>query len=136
MPFLLNIFNCLHAQQIVCTVSYPGIWKASVGKPEQYDLLKNAGAKDGGIIPMMPALLHTPKAGDKVDLEIRYYGTKPSSYNLYDDDELTFNYPKGEFSWKMIKVVNKNGIPVRSVSQQVEGRPNSYNNIRFTYMTK
>lgn len=92
--------------------------------------------KDGGIIPMMPALLHTPRAGEKVDLEIRYYGVKSSSYNLYDDDGLTFNYQKGEFSWRMIKVEIKNGMPIGSVSHQVEGMPNSYNDIRFTYMTK
>ena len=31
--------------------------------------------KDGGIIPMMKPMLHAPKAGEKVDLEIRHYGT-------------------------------------------------------------
>ena len=52
--------------------------------------------KDGGIIPMMPPRLHAPKAGEKVDLEIRYYGEKPGKYELYDDDGETFDYEKGD----------------------------------------
>jgi alpha-glucosidase (family GH31 glycosyl hydrolase) len=63
--------------------------------------------KDGGIIPMMPARLHAPKAGEKVDLEIRYYGSKPGKYILYDDDGETFNYEKGEYSFREIKVGKK-----------------------------
>ncbi|RZK44857.1 MAG: ABC transporter substrate-binding protein, partial [Pedobacter sp.] len=47
--------------------------------------------KDGGIIPMMKPILHAPKAGEKVDLDIRHYGTAASTYNLYDDDGETYN---------------------------------------------
>ncbi len=39
--------------------------------------------KDGGIIPMMPPLLHAPKAGEKVDLEIRVYGKKQLPFPDY-----------------------------------------------------
>ncbi len=53
--------------------------------------------KDGGVIPMMPPLLQSPKADEKVNLEIRYYGEKPGHYLLYDDDGETFNYEKGCF---------------------------------------
>ena len=54
--------------------------------------------KDGGIIPMMQPMLHAPKAGEKVDLEIRHYGEKPGRYLLYDDDGETFNYEKGDIA--------------------------------------
>ncbi len=60
--------------------------------------------KDGGIIPMMKPMLHAPKAGEKVDIEIRHYGEKPGKYLLYDDDGETFNYEKGSFS-----MANDNG---------------------------
>ncbi|HEX9958118.1 MAG TPA: TIM-barrel domain-containing protein, partial [Fibrella sp.] len=47
--------------------------------------------KDGGIVPMMPARLQAPKAGETVPIEVRYYGTKPGLYRLYDDDGETFD---------------------------------------------
>ncbi|PEC35732.1 ABC transporter substrate-binding protein, partial [Bacillus toyonensis] len=56
--------------------------------------------KDGGIIPMGPALMHAPKPNEKISLEIRYYGSKPSKYQLYDDDGETFNYEKGAYSFR------------------------------------
>ncbi len=93
--------------------------------------------KDGGIIPMMPAMLHSPKPGQQVNLEIRYYGKKPSTYMLYDDDGTTFDYQKGQYSWRKIQFdINAVGEVVGSISDAVEGKPNSFNNISFVYMTK
>jgi alpha-D-xyloside xylohydrolase len=88
--------------------------------------------KDGGIIPMMNAMLQAPKAGEKVDLEIRYYGEKPGKYLLYDDDGETFNYEKGEYSFREIKVENKKG----TISDAVSGKPNSVGNVTWKFMTK
>jgi alpha-D-xyloside xylohydrolase len=93
--------------------------------------------KDGGIIPMMPALLHAPNARETVDLEIRYYGEKSSQYKLYDDDGKTFNYEKGEYSWREIKVQrDKDGKLKGTISDPVKGKPNSFGNITWTFMTK
>jgi alpha-glucosidase (family GH31 glycosyl hydrolase) len=93
--------------------------------------------KDGGIIPMMKPLLHAPKAGEKVDLEIRYYGEKPAQYKLYDDDGETYNYEKGEFSWREIKVQkDKKGKLKGTISDPVKGRPNTIGNITWNFMTK
>ncbi|MEO8111138.1 MAG: TIM-barrel domain-containing protein [Ginsengibacter sp.] len=88
--------------------------------------------QDGGIIPMMPPLLHAPKAGEKVDIEIRYYGEKPGKYLLYDDDGETFNYEKGDYSWREIKVENKKG----TISDPVKGKPNTIKNVTWKFMTK
>jgi alpha-D-xyloside xylohydrolase len=91
--------------------------------------------KDGGIIPMMPAILHAPKSGQKVDIEVRYYGSKPNSYKLYDDDGETFNYEKGAFSWREIKVEQlKNGKFRGSVSAPEKGKPNTVGKVTFTFM--
>ena len=93
--------------------------------------------KNGGIIPMMPALLHAPKAGEKVNIEVRYYGDKPGVYQLYDDDGETFNFEKGAFSWREIKVGRtKNNQIKGSVSSPIEGKPNSIAKITFRKMTK
>jgi alpha-glucosidase (family GH31 glycosyl hydrolase) len=93
--------------------------------------------KDGGIIPMMKPMLHAPKAGEKVDLEIRYYGEKPSQYKLYDDDGETFNYEKGEYSWREIKVQkDQNGKLKGTISDAAKGKPNTIGNITWTFMTK
>ena len=92
--------------------------------------------KDGGIVPMMPARLHTPAAGEKVDLEIRYYGEKPGHYTLYDDDGETFEYEKGVYSFREISVVIDNGTIKGSISAPVAGKPNNFANISFRKMTE
>lgn len=51
--------------------------------------------KDGGIIPLWPKL--TKVDAEKHPIEIRYYGAKPSIYELYDDDGETYDYEKGEY---------------------------------------
>ncbi|OCX52167.1 ABC transporter substrate-binding protein [Mucilaginibacter sp. PPCGB 2223] len=92
--------------------------------------------KDGGIIPMMPAMLHAPKAGDKVDIEVRYYGDKPGVYRLYDDDGETFNYEKGEYSFRDIKVEKVNGQLKGSISNAAAGKPNTVGKVTFKMMTE
>jgi alpha-glucosidase (family GH31 glycosyl hydrolase) len=92
--------------------------------------------KDGGIIPMMPAMLHAPKAGDKVDIEVRYYGSKPGTYRLYDDDGETFNYEKGQFSFRDIKVEKANGILKGTISNALAGKPNTVGKVTFKMMTE
>jgi alpha-glucosidase (family GH31 glycosyl hydrolase) len=93
--------------------------------------------KDGGIIPMMPAMEHAPKAGQKTDLEIRYYGTKAGKYFLYDDDGETFNYEKGAYSFRAIKVEkNGNGNFVGSITDAEKGKPNTVGNITWKFMSK
>lgn len=92
--------------------------------------------KDGAIIPMMPSLLHAPKQGDKVDLEIRHYGEKPGKYILYDDDGETFNYEKGEYNWREIKVEkDKNKQWKGTISAAVPGKPNTIGGVTWKFMT-
>ncbi|MFL5771962.1 MAG: TIM-barrel domain-containing protein, partial [Flavisolibacter sp.] len=93
--------------------------------------------KDGGIIPMMPARLHAPKAGEIVDIEVRYYGEKPGRYLLYDDDGETFDYEKGAFTWREIKVEkDKKGKLKGSISNAVKGKPNTVGKVTWKFMTR
>jgi alpha-glucosidase (family GH31 glycosyl hydrolase) len=92
--------------------------------------------KDGGIIPMMPPRLQSPKAGEKVDLEICYYGEKPGRYLLYDDDGETFNYEKGDYSWREIKVEKDKKLQFKgTVSNPEKGKPNTIGKISWKFMT-
>jgi len=92
--------------------------------------------KDGGIIPMMPSALHAPAAGQKYDLEIRVYGTKTGSYRLYDDDGETFNYEKGEYSWRILSVsYDKKGKLVGIISKAEKGKPDNIAKVTWKMMT-
>ncbi len=93
--------------------------------------------KDGAIIPMMKPLLHAPVVGEKVDLTIRYYGEKPGKYMLYDDDGETYNYEKGDYSWREIKVEKDKGGKLKgTIGAPVKGKPNTVGNVTFQFMTK
>jgi len=92
--------------------------------------------KDGGIIPMMPTALHAPAAGQKFELDIRYYGTKPGRYMLYDDDGETYDYEKGIYSWREIKVEpDKKGRPVGFISKAEKGKPDNIGKVTWKFMT-
>lgn len=92
--------------------------------------------KDGAIIPMMPPMLHAPKAGEKVDIEIRHYGEKPGNYLLYDDDGETFNFEKGDYSWREIKVgKDKKQQWKGAISLPVKDKPNTIGKITWKFMT-
>ncbi len=93
--------------------------------------------KDGAIIPLMKPLLHAPKAGQQVELEIRHYGKANGAYRLYDDDGETFDYEKGMYSWRDIKVERqKNGMLKGSISKAEKGKPNSITNVSWKFMTE
>ncbi len=90
--------------------------------------------RDGGIIPM--AVTNTIAEG-KFDLAIRYYGQKEASYNLYDDDGKTFDYEKGDFSWRTIKVKrDQKGKFQGTISEADKGKPNNIGKLTWEFKTK
>lgn len=92
--------------------------------------------KDGAIIPMMEPMLHAPKPGVKVNLEIRHYGKANGSYRLYDDDGETFDYEKGVYAWRDINVVReKNGKLKGTISKAEKGKPDSVGKVTWRFMT-
>ena len=93
--------------------------------------------KDGGIIPMMAPLLHAPKVGEIVNLEIRHYGTKPNSYMLYDDDGETFDYEKGEYSWRTLTVkADKMNKLIGEIFKAEKNKPNTIGKVTWRFMTQ
>ncbi len=88
--------------------------------------------KDGAIIPMMKPVLHAPSAGEKFDLEIRYYGSAPGFYRLYDDDGETFDYEKGLYSWRDIQVMpDKKGKLKGTISKAEKGKPDNIGEVNM-----
>ena len=85
---------------------------------------------------MMPAMLHAPKAGAVVDLEVRYYGEKPGTYTLYDDDGETFNYEKGAYSWRTISVSKDAAGQLKgTITAPATGKPNTIGKVTYKKMT-
>jgi alpha-D-xyloside xylohydrolase len=91
---------------------------------------------NGGIVPTMNPRLRSPRAGEKVDIEIRYYGTKIGKYALYDDDGETFDYDKGDFSWRQISIERESsGNIIYQISSSKPGKPDNIGNITWKQMT-
>lgn len=93
--------------------------------------------KDGAVLPFMEPRLHAPKAGEKVNLEIRHYGKADGSYRLYDDDGETFDYENGAYSWRDITVTrDKKGKFKGTISKAEKGKPNNIANVTWKFMTE
>ncbi len=91
--------------------------------------------RDGGIIPMTPPVLTVGRS--KLPLEIRYYGNKESSYNLYDDDGVSFDYEKGKFTRVKLSVIkDKMGVLKGEVNIPKGADMWSYSNFSWNFMTK
>lgn len=91
--------------------------------------------KDGGIVPLWPAEAKTD--GRKYPLEIRHYGSKSSTYELYDDDGETYDYEKGDYVRITLKVdVDADGNKSGSVTVPDGKTAWSYDGYDFRFMTK
>ena len=92
--------------------------------------------KDGGIIPMMPAVNNLSQQLGPVPLEVRHYGNKAGEYFLYDDDGETFDYERGEHAHLRLHVTLDNGNLVGSADAPVGNWTPRYGSIRWRQMTR
>ncbi len=91
--------------------------------------------KDGGIIPLWPPI--TKITDEKLPLEIRHYGNKASTYDLYDDDGETFNYEKGDYTRILLTVnVKDNGEKEGEVKIPDGKKVWSFKDYKFRFMTR
>ncbi|MFT3933059.1 MAG: glycoside hydrolase family 31 protein [Chitinophagaceae bacterium] len=91
--------------------------------------------KDGAIIPMQSPLLHAAKAGEKTDITFKHYGEKNGDFMLYDDDGETFDYEKGVYSWREVKMEkNKKGEWKGAISLAEKNKPNTIGKVSFMHM--
>jgi alpha-D-xyloside xylohydrolase len=91
--------------------------------------------KDGGVIPMIPAILHSPGKEEILPLTIRYYGESEGSWNLYDDDGETYDFEKGNFSWTslIVKKDKKGRLTGNAVTSN--RKKTHYNDITWEFMS-
>jgi alpha-D-xyloside xylohydrolase len=91
--------------------------------------------RDGGIIPMTPSVLSIGKG--KLPVEVRYYGQKESSFQLYDDDGESFDYEKGKFTRITLSVKKDTaGVLQGAVSIPSGARVWSYGDFNWHFMTQ
>ncbi len=91
--------------------------------------------RDGGIIPLMPALPHAPGAGQAVPLEVHCYGRAPGSFRLFDDDGETLAYDSGGSRWIALKTETASDGERRGFTSRPEdGWRSSYGEIAWKFM--
>lgn len=92
--------------------------------------------KDGGIIPMIPAQLHTPGKEELLPLTIRHYGTAENSIQLYDDDGETFNYERGDYARAVLSVKADKKGRLKGAAILPKSKVFHYNKAEWVFMTK
>ncbi len=82
--------------------------------------------RDGGMIPMIPAIRQTSQWTRDLPLEVRVYGNADGIFNLYNDDGMTFDFEKGEYSMQRLEIKSGSRTVHQSKSSAFE-----YTNIIF-----
>ncbi len=91
--------------------------------------------KDGGIIPMIPAINRISQLARPVDLEIRHYGQADAKSMLYDDDGKTFDYEKGLYCLLEMEVHHDStGKPAGRLRQLQGDYQHGYGKINWRFM--
>ncbi|MBX3252814.1 MAG: DUF5110 domain-containing protein [Chitinophagaceae bacterium] len=91
--------------------------------------------KDGGMIPMIPAVLHTPRKNELLPLHIKYYGNAENNMELYDDDGETFDYEKGNFAKAVLSVKKDKKGTLKGNAVLPESKDFHYNKVTWEFMT-
>lgn len=92
--------------------------------------------RDGGLVPLVPEREWAPGPEDVLALEVRHYGERPGSLELYDDDGETFDYERGEYSWTRLAVERDERGALRGrVVPDASGRRFRYRDVSWRFMT-
>ncbi|AWI10258.1 TIM-barrel domain-containing protein [Ereboglobus luteus] len=93
--------------------------------------------RDGGIVPMVPERHWAPGPDEMLPLEVRHYGAAPGSYAVYDDDGVTFDHERGDFSWTTLEVKrDAKGKLTGRVIPDKSGNKWRYSTVTWVFMTK
>jgi len=91
--------------------------------------------REGAILPLMPPLVHAPRSGETVPLEIRHYGTSPGRFQLFDDDGESFDYERGRFQWRTLEVGSSGGGRLMgNVTPTRADMPSSYGEMTWKFI--
>jgi len=89
--------------------------------------------KDGGIIPMLSS--KEIKGSDKRSLEVRHYGKKENTFQLYNDDGETFNYENGDYTLFELKVVKGKDGKLSGKSKVIGRKNYSFDKVDWLWMS-
>lgn len=91
--------------------------------------------RDGGVIPLMPALARAPRAGAVVPLEVRHYGRRAGRFRLYDDDGETLAFARGQYRWlELTCALDASGAWQGRVEQDASANGLTYDPVRFVFL--
>jgi len=91
--------------------------------------------RDGGIVPLMPALAHAPRPAEAVPLEVHHYGLASGRFRLFDDDGETCAYERGDCRWRTLEVtVSPDGERRGRVSPVEDGWVSSYGEVTWRFV--
>jgi alpha-D-xyloside xylohydrolase len=92
--------------------------------------------RDGGLVPLAPERQWAPWPDEVLALEVRHYGLRPGTLELYDDDGETFDYERGERSWTVLAVErDARGAWRGSVTPDPSGKRWRYGDVTWRFMT-
>jgi alpha-D-xyloside xylohydrolase len=93
--------------------------------------------RDGSLVPLLAAERQwAPQPDDRLPLEVRHYGQRPATLDLYDDDGETFDYERGAFSRTRLEVSRaEDGTWRGSVRPQAGGTTWRYADVTWRFMT-
>jgi alpha-glucosidase (family GH31 glycosyl hydrolase) len=91
--------------------------------------------KDGAIIPMF-SLNGNTNVQNNTAIEVRHYGTKENTYLLYNDDGVSYDYEKGEYSLTELKVEKEKSGKLIGSSMPLNNNKFNYGVITWRWMTK
>jgi len=88
--------------------------------------------KDGGVIPMLTTV---DKNESDQTLEVRHYGTKENSYFLYNDDGISYDYERGEYSLTELKSTRNTEGELKGSTKALNENKSTYGDIVWRWMT-
>jgi alpha-glucosidase (family GH31 glycosyl hydrolase) len=88
--------------------------------------------KDGGIIPMLSTL---DKNNSGKTLEVRYYGKKENSYLLYNDDGVSYDYERKEYSLTELKSTKDSEGQLKGSTNPLKKSIYDYGDLVWRWMT-
>ena len=89
--------------------------------------------RDGAVVPLLKDAKF-PEGGKSVPLEVRHYAELPGSFELYDDDGVSFDHERGAFSWTTLKAERDNGQWRGAAADKTGNYRSSYGPIDWVFM--
>ena len=92
--------------------------------------------KDGGLVPMIEGRQWAPGPEEVLALEVRHYGQRAGTTSVYDDDGVTFDYERGEYSWTRLEATrDASGAWSGRVTPDANGKRWRYSEVRWRFMS-